>query len=806
MGPFGESVAAWVLAPLVLLILTVGLGLLVERVARIRMATALLAPVGLCTLIVLVMPGYRLGVGSWLAVAITLACALAGLWFARRDLRTRLRPGWLLGAGVATYGLYIAAVVLAGGWTWTGYNFVNDTAVQMVLADWLGGHGTSMPPGPPELAAQSTTGESLRIYLLTAYPVGAHSALATVAALVPAPLAAVYQPFIALCAALTAVSLGALARSSGVAPLAAALAGCAALAANLPFVYALQGNLKEVAMVSCLAAAAAVGREAIGSPRPAAHVGVVAVCLAAGISSFSAAAVPYVGAFAAVLLAAALLARDSTLRRRLLPAAAVGAVVLVAASVATLVKIVTFGEVAEGTFAVEAVAEDLGHLLRPLELVQTAGIWMVSDYRVAVPPGREWINQVLIGAVAIALVAGVAVAVRRREPGPLLMLVPAVIALVVLEPRTSPYATGKMLMLASPGIVLTAAVALGWLAERRRVLALAVALPLAAGMLVSDALAFHHVRLAPIDRMLALQQIGDRFAGEPRGENRWLLVDEREEFAKYFMRRARTNVALELVTPIQVRNQLRASFIPLHADLDQMTLEFLVNHPLIAQRRGADSSRPPASYRPDGGNRYYAVWRRDPAVEVRVHVPIQSLYEGFGVPDCGAVRELAAGARPGERLFAATAPAQVRFDTAHVGPVRGWPPHPSLPDTLIPGGPGTASATLEFEPGRYRVWLIGSTGRAFEVRIDGRKVASPDGVNTPGEWLDGGTVTITGGRHLVELVRPSGSPAPGDGFLGGVGPLVFERSGGRQVLDVAPDDAGQLCGRRLDWIELGTRR
>ena len=57
MGPLGESLAAWLLAPLVLVMLAFGLGLLVERGARTRIATALLVPVGLCALIVLVMTG-----------------------------------------------------------------------------------------------------------------------------------------------------------------------------------------------------------------------------------------------------------------------------------------------------------------------------------------------------------------------------------------------------------------------------------------------------------------------------------------------------------------------------------------------------------------------------------------------------------------------------------------------------------------------------------------------------------------------------------------------------------------------------
>ena len=77
---------------------------------------------------------------------------------------------------------------------------------------------------------------------------------------------------------------------------------------------------------------------------------------------------------------------------------------------------------------------------------------------------------------------------------------------------------------------------------------------------------------------------------------KWLLEDEYEEFAKFFMRRANENTALEVVTADFVGNELSIGLIPRHADVDQMTLDFLSKHPLIAQRRGADSSRPPANY------------------------------------------------------------------------------------------------------------------------------------------------------------------------------------------------------------------
>jgi len=812
MGPLGESLAAWLLTPVVLVVLALGLGLLAESLARTRVGTALLAPLGFCVLIVLAMPVFRLHLSGAVAAPLAVLCCAAGFVLGRHDLRARLRPGPLALTGIAAYGLYLGAVVLAGGWTWTGYNFVNDTAVQMLLADWLGGHGTGKPVPPTAVGARSTAAESIRIYLETGYPLGSHSALAVVSWLVPAPLAALYQPFIATVAALASVSLGALARRCGLAAGAAAVAGLATMAANLPFVYALQGNVKEVAMAACLAAAAAIGREAIDSERPVGHTALVAICLGAAVTAFSAAAVPYVGVFAVVLLGGALLARHSTLRRRLLPAAAVGALVLLAATAATLPKIVTFGQVAEGTFSAGAVAaQDLGHLLRPLELVQAAGVWLATDYRGPVPAGREPLNAVLVAVVLLACLGGALAALRRREPGPLLALLPALVVFAVLEHRTSPYATAKMIMLASPGIVLCAAVGIAWLAgswRRARLPAAALAAVLVGAMLLSDALAYHDVQLAPVDRMRSLERIGERFKGEPRPVGQWLLEDEYEEFAKYFMRDANENTALEVVTADFVGNELSIGLIPRHADLDQMTLDFLSKHPLIAQRRGADSSRPPADYVHDGGDAFYDVWRRTDDVEVRAHVPQQSLFEGYGEPQCASIRELAGQAREGEQVVAAPAPEEVRFDFTKVAPPRGWPPYEDLPGTVRPVNPATARAELEFpSSGRWRIWVFGTTGRPIQVRVDGREAGEAQGVNNPGEWLGAGDAEIEAGRRTVEIVRPTGSPKPGDGFVGRLGPVVFQRVQPQELEWVDPDRAAaQLCGRRFDWLELARQR
>jgi hypothetical protein len=106
------------------------------------------------------------------------------------------------------------------------------------------------------------------------------------------------------------------------------------------------------------------------------------------------------------------------------------------------------------------------------------------------------------------------------------------------------------------------------------------------------------------------------------------------------------------------------------------------------------------------------------------------------------------------------------------------------------------------EPGTYRVWLRGSTGRGIRISVDGREVGEARGVNSPQSWLEAGEVRLGAGRHSVEVLRGGGRLATGDGYAGELGPVALERAGEERLVTVQPADAERaLCGRRWDWIE-----
>lgn len=801
MGSLDTSIVAWLGLPALLLGGSLGIGLLCERVSGCRLPGRLIAPVGFCVAIALLLAPYRLGAAAEVGAAVFVVLALAGLLCSQRDLRRPPRPGWTAAGGLAVYALYMAPVLAAGGWTWTGYNFVNDTAVQFLLADHLAEHGASMP-----MAGYSTASIHVRGYLDTGYPLGVHSLLATLDLLVPAPLPALYQPLIATAAALAAMALATLAGGAGLGAAPAAAAGAMAMAANLTYNYGLQGNAKELAFMATLAVAAAMGVEVLRARQPARAVAVLALCLAGGLALFSAAALPYIGALALALLLAAVLSPASRLRRRLLPTAVVGFGVLVAASVPTLVTLLRFGEVAGGTFGAgaEAGVIRLGHLARPLPIGQIGGVWLTGDYRVPVEGIAGVVTAISIAAVAVAFAAGLVWLLRRRAPGPLLLVAATALTLAVLLPRVSPYAAAKLLALGSPAVLLVAGI--GVVAAARRPgrlwpVAYLTGAALAVGVIASAGYSYRVQKLAPIDRLQALSEAADHVPA--RGRELY-LIDDFEEFAKYFTE-GRQNVALETLTPKGIRDFLVLPLISLQADIDQMPPGYVQSFDSILQRRGPAASRAPSSYELVYRNRWYAVWSRRGA-RVRRHIPLQALDSRTSPVSCDRVRRLAALAQPGDRVTAARGPEVVVFDTATVAKGVWRPAPPDAPGVVIPATPATVAKALEFDGGLYRVWLRAGSGRRFDVSVDGRHVASARGINTPGSWLPAGTARIGPGRRPVAVSRPGRSLRPGDAFIGGLGPVAFERVERIGLERVVPALApARFCGESLDWLELTER-
>jgi hypothetical protein len=789
-----ETLLAFIWAPAVLYALTLALGFLAEGVLRTRLPNALLAPTGLAILISLVMPIYRLGGGWEAALAATLVCAVAGLVLARPGL-DRLKPGSAGFAALAVYLLYMAPVILTGHWTWGGYNFVNDTASNFIWADLLARQGVSLPA-----AIDSTTATIESTPVNLGYPMGAHALLATLRPLTGADVAAIYQPVIATGAALAAMAMTQLARAAGLRPWFAAAAGALPLTAVLLHRYALHGAIKEVLVVALLATAAALAREALDRGLAFRIAILIALCAAALLQVFSAVGALWIVVLGVLMLTVALLEGRGV--RPVIRVAVAGAVVGLVAVAANLSDIKQFADQAGDAFAANGGESSayIGHLARPIPLVEAAGVWLTSDYRVPVKSSAEVPNALAIALIAALVGLGLLLELRSKRPVGFMLLAPAAIVAAALVPRLSPYAGAKLLVVLAPAIVFVAALGALRMVQngpRRLAVAAGVALSLVTLALVTSvAFGYRYATLAPPDRMAAMQDA----AAHADGGGSW-LVAEWEEFAKYFMRDIKVNAAFESESPRPAELRTPAPLFGNYYDLDELTLRYVTSFPGIIKRRSPSASRPPAGYVLVYSNGYYEVWRRRPGVRVIDHLPLQATNDATREPRCADVRRLAAAARPRDRIVAAA-----RSELVMLGPASprlrpdGWFPY--TPGSVAPQVPGEVKEERRTPAGRFRVWMKGSFGRGTFAYVDGRRVGTAKGINTPGQWLQVGEVRLSSGAHRLKIRRPGFTLAPGDGWRGELGPLALEPVRRARLVSLAPGDAGALCGREWDWIEV----
>ncbi len=554
-------------------------------------------------------------------------------------------------------------------------------------------------------------------------------------------------------------------------------------------------------LVALLAAACAVAREALDRGLGLRFVVLLALCAAAMLQVFSG-----VGAAHGLVLGVGVLvagAIEGVRPRTIGGWRSPGRPSILVAVIVNLSDATGFIERASDTFASSGGASTayLGQLLRPLPLEEAAGVWLGRDYRLPVPAGDNTENSILIGVVVALALVGVFFELRRRRPTALLMLAPTALVAAALTPKLSPYADGKLLVLLSPAIVFAAVLGgLELLRVRPRALRAAGGLALmaaTAGVLWSDALGYRETQLAPSDRIAAMEDAADH----ARGGGLW-LVNEWEEYAKYFMRDIRVNAAFEAESPRPVELRRPAPIFGRYYDLDAQEVEYVLGFPGIIKRRSPDASRPPASFRMVYVNRYYEVWRRREGDTVTAHLPLQRPLDPTARPHCDAVKRLAARARSGQRLVGAWRPELVTMDPRKAADrPAGWIDGPTS-KSVTPTSTGEASAIRKTGGGRFRAWVFGSFGRPTSGFVDGRRIGAADEINGPGQWLELGTPRIAPGRHELRLHRPGPSLAPGNAVRGVLGPLALEPVSRPRLVQVDRSDAAQLCGREWDWIEV----
>jgi hypothetical protein len=725
-----QVLQAWLLFPALLAVLSLGWGLLVEWLSRARLVGALVLPVGLATVVVVTRAAMWLDLTAELGAPVAALGAVAGMALGWKRLRP-LRPDrWAAGAAVAVFAVFAAPIVLSGSATFAGYTILGDTAVHFVLVDHIASHGTDLAGLPP-----SSYRSTLEAYFASGYPLGAHAALGAGRQLAFLDVAWAFQPFLAFVAAMLALTLVGLLHGTVRSPWRRAAVAALAAQPALVYAYAMQGSIKEIVtlwLVPLLAALAVGLSRPLNTPpeEPLRLTNAVplGIASAAAVAAIGVAAAAWLGPI--LLVGLVLVARREASDRRRTGLIALGFAALVA--VLSLPTLLDLDDYLDITREVVTAQEELGNLLGPLNLAQVFGVWLSGDFRVLprAGPGIDKLEATyaLIGVAVAAGVLGALWLARKRSLGPLLFVAVSLIALAYVLGTGSPWADAKALAIASPAVLLAAALGpLALEARGARLEALALGVVLAGGVLGSNALIYHDVSLAPRERLVELEEVGERAAGSGP-----LLYTEFEEMAKHFLRDAQPVGATEAFYVPGLTPQLRAGGgapFGFPVDVSQLNPADVRRFDSLAIRRSPDGGRPPAGYEVDWRGRYYELWTRG-------------------------------GSSPGPQ----TRPV-AEFETAQAPLPDGWAPRQDDPSLVQTVGPGTVKGRLRLpNPGSYLVWLRGSFGREVEVLIDGQRVGEvSDELAQPGNWIALGEATLDAGPHDVTLTREGGDLSPGNG-------------------------------------------
>jgi hypothetical protein len=808
-----DLLAAWLLYPLALTVICLGLALLSERLTAWRAPGALMLPVGFVALLALARVITSSEGTARLALPTIGALALLGLVLGRARLRT-LRPDpWLLVVVAALFVLLAAPIVLSGSPSFAGYLALPDTSHQLALADLFAHHGPDWM-GLPDGANKAT----LQKYVTSMYPVSAQAALGVTAPLGLLDIAWLYQPFLAFAMLMLGLAIWALCAPLLAHRWQAAIVTFAASQSALLIGNYLTGSIKEIATAAILMTLIALVAAGIGDRAPGRSLLPVALAAAAGLGALGPAGLPY--------LAIPGLAVAAVWGYRLVRARQVADIAWLAAWTALLAWLAlpmlrtlpTAVNVSQGVLV--ELKDELGHLAGPLETVQALGIWLAGDFRYAPEDALGVPQAILLWIAGLSALAGIAWAIRGRRWGPLLLAATFIPVSVYLLGLGASYADSKVLLIASPAILLLAMLgATSLWTGRWRALSAVLMASLLGGVMWSTALAYHDVSLAPHDRYTELIEIDDRLAGKGPA-----ILGEYDEFAGYFLRKVPGysspehphRFRVEPYDPNALRDPKRRPSEKTPIDMDDLMLDYVESVPYVILRRGPQTSRPPANFRLERRGRYYDVWRRSSAgPRVVEHVPLgpDVLHQAARIRRSTARRLARRARRLGGRLaFAPRARAPVFLATRVPRPLR-WIGFGNFPEALLSEGPSNIRAPVAIaKTGRYRVWVEGSFARRMVIGLDGRPLPrTPAGLNNPGAYALLGTVSIRRGRHEVSIRQFGGNLRPGTGgylsSLRHIGPIYFEpvANGRFAVREIDPARWRELVGLRADWLEIVRR-
>lgn len=253
-----EMILIWVVAPIVLAILSYGLGLIFALITRKELKFYELIVLGFLSIVVLGSLITSSTKWAHLASPIIGLLAIVGITLCRVRYRRYLKFDPLsAAAGALTYLIFSFPLIMYGKPTWAGWVQLDDNASWYAIANRLMSQGHSIPA-----TVLTTYDRVLQVYLGVsafnygdansgqfAYPTGGLIPFGVLAKIVKIDMAWLFQPFLSFCAALIALLFIETLRKRTHSNYLTVLSATFATLASTIFSYVMWGGIKEVILV-----------------------------------------------------------------------------------------------------------------------------------------------------------------------------------------------------------------------------------------------------------------------------------------------------------------------------------------------------------------------------------------------------------------------------------------------------------------------------------------------------------------------------------------------------------------------------
>jgi hypothetical protein len=824
---------SWFIFPVLIGAVALGCGLLLEQASGTRLPGVLIMPGGLAVVVVIGLFFVATDATASLATPVLVFLAAAGFTLTPPWRRGRIDL-WAVACAAAVFAIYAAPIVLSGEATFAGYSTQVDQSTYFGLADRILDHGRSLA-GLPDGHYR----EILSLTLSAGYPLGSVLPLGVGTKLTGVDPAWLFQPYLAFLAAMLALSLYAFSGRIISSPPLRALAAFVASQPALLFGFSLWAGVKELSGAWIIALLASLAVLAVRDRWDGRALLPLAVAAAAvlGVLSFAGGIWLVAPLALALFLIVRLHGRETAIRQ--------ATWLLIAAAVLSLPSLVLVGKFWEAATSSAITGDVTSQLFHPLSWRQAFGIWPVGDFRAT--PDAIGIVDLLIGLVGISAVAALIAGWRRREWEIPVYLGGVTAGCLIVTVLGSPWVDAKAFAITSPAIVVAAMSGGAMVARRAGMLGTAVLVAvIGAGVLWSNALAYHDVSLASRDQLEELEEIGDRISAE----GQTLLSDHDSYAARHFLRKANVHgpSGARPFTFPHGNGEEGMAFVDGHPvlrsitagqnigtgfsfDIAEMNVNYLLGYRTLVRRQSprsfgergeTASTRPPSIYKLIWRGRYWEVWQqRAAAPEIRFHKAFGGKDQPTGRADCKTVAAFRDLVGPYGQLVAARSGGLIEAQLS------GGPSWTAVDrNSVLP--PGVRSGVIRGrvsvpKAGTYSAWVSGLFHRRVELSVGGRSVgksrtesSAADPLSFFTHYVPLGTMKLPPGLHSVALrytggasLKPGTGPraavprVPGKPLAFSFGPLVLTHdSEAAPLAFVRASAARSLCGKRWDWIEV----